>query len=275
MNTSKTKVMTFYKGRLPNSAKVPFMAGDEEIEKVNEFDYLGVIFTTQLAYTKHLEKINAKARAKIGQIFSMTPVLNVNASLAQELFNVYIQPVYDYCAAIWTSNVSKKAKDNMNIVQLKFWKRYLQVPKCASANITYLVSGTSPLSENMFSNPTKQLESINLSIPLPGHQLNLVRNKPPQEESYTFQKEVPEKFWEILQSQFKLPTDSNLRRKFTSKLYDLKHKHLCSRSKKDFHKHADPRNCKCKNCKQSMDWYHECQTILDSVGTLSDPNVAS
>ena len=193
------------------------------------------------------------------------PFCTVSAHLAEELFKVYIQPVNDYSAAVWTTNISKSAKENMNRVQLKYWKRYLQIPKSSSANITYLVTGTIPLSEKMYENPTKQLESINLSIDLSGHQLYLVKNKPAQEEGYTFNKEVPEKFWEILQSQYQLPSNQHLRRKFTSKLYDLKHRHLCHRNKSDFHKHADVRKCKCKNCNTPMDWYHECQSVLDQA----------
>ena len=132
------------------------------------------------------------------------------------------------------------------------------VPKSSPTEITYLICETCPLSERIFENPTRALESINLSIPFPGHQLALVRNKPKQEEAFSFQEEVPEKFWEILQSQVKLPTDKDLRKRFTSKLYDLKHRYQCRRNLSDFHNHADIRKCKCKNCNNPMDWYHEC-----------------
>lgn len=263
MNKMKTKTMTFFKGRVPDLDKRPFFVEGVELEEVKEFEYLGVIFTPQLAYSKHLEKTNAKARSKIGQVFSMTPIENVDVSLAEELFKVYIQPVYDYCSAIWTTNVSTAAKENMNRVHLKFWKRYLQVPKCASKNITYLVTNTIPLTQKMFKNPTKALESINLSIQLEGHQLYLVKEKPPQEEEYSFDKEVPEQFWNILKSQHKLPTDINLRKRFTSKLFDLKHKYLCNRPSKEFHNNAEVLKCKCKNCNDSLDWYHECQANLN------------
>ena len=220
-----------------------------------------------------LQRFLALKDGKIGQIFAMTPVLDVNAQLAEELFKVYIQPVYDYCAAIWTSNVSSKAKDNMNIVQTKYWKRYFQVPKWSSKEVTYLLSGTIPLTERMFMNPTKQLQSINLSIPLDGYQLNLVKNQPAQEE-YIIEKDIPVQFWEILQEQQRIPSNCYLRRKFTTKLYDLNHFQLCNRTKKDFHNHANPRQCKCKNCNTSMDWYHKCQSVLDPVGA-NVPNVAS
>ena len=73
----------------------------------------------------------------------------------------------------------------------------------------------------------------------------------------------------------KLTSTKFLRRKFTSKLYDLKHKHFCNRNfKKDFHNCADPQKCKCKNCKLPMNWYHDCQFILDTVGA-NVSNVAS
>ena len=153
----------------------------------------------------------------------------------------------------------------MDRVHLKFWKRYLQVPKSSSTDITYLLSGTKPFSESIFENPTKSLESVNLSMELTGHQLNLIRNKPSPMEEYKFEKEVPPKFWEILRSQYRLPSNQDLRRRFTSRIFDLKHKYLCYRLKSDFHTQADPQKCKCINCKQSMDWYHECQPILTNV----------
>ena len=146
----------------------------------------------------------------------------------------------------------------MNTVYLKFLKRYLQVPKSSPTEICYLVCGTIPMSERIFQNPTKALSSINLSIPFPGHQLSLVKKRPPPEEPFEFQREVPVQFWEILQSQFRLPTDSNKRRKFTSKLFDLQHWHNCNRNKSEFHNTAEPQKCKCKHCKQPMDWYHIC-----------------
>ena len=99
------------------------------------------------------------------------------------------------------------------------------------------------------------------------NQLHLIKNKAAPVEEYCFQKEVPQKFWEILHSQYTLPTDSNLRKRFTSKIFDLKHRYLCHRNKDDFHNHADPLKCKCKTCKQPMDWYHECQPILTNVAS--------
>ena len=180
----------------------------------------------------------------------MTPVLDLPSHLAQELFDIYVQPIYDYCSAIWTTNVCKSAKDNMNRVYMKFIKRYIMVPKSSPTDIfSYLVTGTKPLSTKIFENPTKPLGSINLSIKLPGHQLYLVKNKPPQEDEYRFEMEVPQKFWDILANQKCLPTNVKLRKRFTSRLFDLNHRKLCTRTKDDFHNQANPLKCICSDCK--------------------------
>ena len=151
---------------------------------------------------------------------------------------------------------------------LKLIKTHSKVIKSHSKLIyIILISTTIPLEEQIFENPTRALESVNLSIKLPGHQLHLFKNKPNPVENYIFQKEVPHKFWEILHSQYRLPSDEILRRKFTSKIFDLKHRHLCNRPKSEFHNQADPMKCKCKNCKKPMDWYHECHDILTVVAS--------
>ena len=47
LNAAKTKVMTFFKGRLPNIAKRDYYADNVKLEKVSESEYLGVILTPQ------------------------------------------------------------------------------------------------------------------------------------------------------------------------------------------------------------------------------------
>ena len=96
-----------------------------------------------------------------------------------------------------------------------------------------------------------------------------MRNKPKQEDEFIFDKEVPEKFWQILNEQKNLPMNAYLRKKFTFKLFDLKHKQMCVRTKADFHNQTDPTKCICSDCNQPMDWYHDydCQFILTNVAS--------
>ena len=213
--------------------------------------------TPQLAYSKHVDKLNAKARSQIGQIFSQTPILETSLDLALKMFQVYIQPIYEYGASIWTTKVSKNSRMNIDRVFLKYLKRYLGVPVSASNALTYFVTKTKPFTQTLYENPTRVLETINLSIPLSGHQLSLIKNKPVYEPSLLFE-ELPKEFHESdVTKDFRgLPSSLNFRKKITSKIFDLKHRHLCTLE--SYHIFPNTRNCKCKICNNPMDWHHPC-----------------
>ena len=91
MNTNKTKIMPFYRGP---PVETKFFMNGFQLEQVSEFDYLGMTFTTQLSFAKHIMKINIRARSRIGQIFTQSPIQNCSIDLAHKMFNIYILPLY-------------------------------------------------------------------------------------------------------------------------------------------------------------------------------------
>ena len=52
INVKKTKAMIFSLGRPP---KFSVEIGDEVVEKTSHFNYLGLTFTPQLSFSRHLE----------------------------------------------------------------------------------------------------------------------------------------------------------------------------------------------------------------------------
>ena len=173
------------------------------------------------------------------------------------MFDVYIKPIYEYGAAIWTTNVSKSAKLNIDRVFLKYLKRFLAVPIGSSNAITYYLTKTRPFSETLYENPTKPLQSINLSIPLHGHQLQLIKNKS-EIILYTVHSEIPSDFHdsEVVKEFRGLPSNFQNRKKITNKIFDLKHRYLCTRE--DYHIYPNYQTCKCKVCSNPMEWHHPC-----------------
>ena len=67
VNAKKSKLVIFHKGRLPE-CKILFR--DVELERVNEFTYLGITFSTQLSFSSHLQSLVTKANSRIGLLFS-------------------------------------------------------------------------------------------------------------------------------------------------------------------------------------------------------------
>ena len=90
LNNKKTKVMIFHKGRIP---KTSFYIENEEIEVVQEFRYLGFIFTCQLSFSKHIQALNIKAKARIGLMFTRLPLKELPLSKVMRLFEISIQPI--------------------------------------------------------------------------------------------------------------------------------------------------------------------------------------
>ena len=71
VNVTKTKCMMFYKGYCP---KPSFFYSGTPIELCSSFTYLGVVLTTRMSSTKHIDYVLAKANGKIGFLFAKLPL---------------------------------------------------------------------------------------------------------------------------------------------------------------------------------------------------------
>ena len=67
VNMSKTKITVFTKGGFLAANEV-WRYGDEEIEVVNSYKYLGLYFTTKLSLTQAVGDLAAMARTRTSQI---------------------------------------------------------------------------------------------------------------------------------------------------------------------------------------------------------------
>ena len=252
INSSKTKIMIFHKGRLPNSDKVDFHIKENKLEIVNNFPYLGFIFTNHLSFAKHISKANTKARSKIGMLFSKFPIRQLPLETALKLFNIYILPTYSYGLPLWMSNVSKTSLREIDTVFLKLLKRYLGIPKHFNNAIVYHITQTTPLSEHLKLIAPKSLGSLLVPKELSGYQLQFLKYIPSPEDFNNIE-DIPTWFWLSRQIQ-KLPTSFFHRRNILKEILDLNHKNRCIQAK--FHAKIDKDKCLCQNCHTQMSYYH-------------------
>ena len=66
-NMSKTKIIVFRKGGFLAANEV-LRYGDEEVEVVNSYKYLGLYFTTKLSMARAVGELGAKAKVRTSQI---------------------------------------------------------------------------------------------------------------------------------------------------------------------------------------------------------------
>ena len=101
VNESKTKVMIFRKGgRLPNNLR--FKYGEHQLDIVNKFNYLGIVFTSGGSFAeahKTLAGQALKAIFKINKYLYKFTFINVKHRL--ELFDKLVMPILNYACQVW------------------------------------------------------------------------------------------------------------------------------------------------------------------------------
>ena len=117
LNIKKTKYMIFgTNNALRNFDDISLNYGNDIIERVYKFKYLGVIFDPTLAWNEHVDYISSVVSKRIGVIrrvkFYLPP-----ATLSL-LANSLVFPHFDYCSPVWTNCISE-ISNSLQILQNK------------------------------------------------------------------------------------------------------------------------------------------------------------
>ena len=133
VNLSKTKVMIFRKGgRLPND--IAFRYKGTEIEIVQQFSYLGVVFTSGGSFSNAQATLAGQAQKAIFKLkgylerFTMLTPKHV-----LELFDKLVSPVLNYGSEVWGFCKAKQIER----VHLQFCKGLLWVKQSTQNNFIY------------------------------------------------------------------------------------------------------------------------------------------
>lgn len=103
INISKCKAMSISRSKKPIINNYCYQG--IEIERVNEFSDLGVIFTSSLRFNKHIENIINKATIVLGFIRRLCADFSPNTT--KILYTSLIRPILEYCSPIWNPHRSQ------------------------------------------------------------------------------------------------------------------------------------------------------------------------
>ena len=145
LNLDKTKVIVFNNtGRAMNN--YTFKYQDKIIENVTSYKYLGIFFSAIGNFSvgkNELRKVALKALFKLKK--SMGDNFKTDLTLTLRLFDALIKPILLYGCEVWGVDVSKKERDPIEAVHVKFCKLVLGVGKNASNNACRAELGRYPL----------------------------------------------------------------------------------------------------------------------------------
>lgn len=133
VNTDKTKVVVFRKGGiLPKNMK--FYYNDVEIQIVNSFSYLGIVFTPGGSFSNAQSTLAGQAQKAIFKLNSyLYKFIDISPIHVLDLFDKLVLPVLNYGAEVWGFHKA----NNIERVHLQFCKRLLGVKKTTQNNFIY------------------------------------------------------------------------------------------------------------------------------------------
>ena len=139
INTSKTKVVVFTRKR--NKKYDKFTFGGKELEIVDQYTYLGVIFSKNGKFHKARKHLCNQANKALFAVLQKGNKLNLPLDLQLKLFDEAIEPILLYGSEIWGHEDIKIIES----VHLKYCKYVLKLKKSTPSMMVYGETGRFPL----------------------------------------------------------------------------------------------------------------------------------
>ncbi len=151
LNVKKTKVIIF--GCRKYVGQSSFMFGEEELQIVDKYSYLGMMFTSDGKMKEAVNTLHSKAMKGMFSLWSsLYTGITVKPYLPLHIFDSTVRPILTYGSEVWAGDfmrlLSKPAgfdKVSFEQVQNRFCKYILGLPKRASNFAAKAELGRAPL----------------------------------------------------------------------------------------------------------------------------------
>jgi len=141
INNEKTNVIVFRRGG-HLAAHEKWSLGGVKLNVVNEYRYLGNVFSTKLCTNNSLVHLASRARAAVAQVQrSLRKISHVTPNVFFKLFDAQIQPIVLYASEVWGLSDC----DVIEKVHISGLKQFLNVSARTPNVMVYGDSGRFPL----------------------------------------------------------------------------------------------------------------------------------
>ena len=114
LNIDKTKYMVFHTSKR-NVIYPNLKVNNNNIERVTQFNFLGVILHSHVTWNKHINHISMKIARSIGILYRLRNVYPESVLIT--IYNTLILPHFHYCLLLWGSVV--KENHSLHLLQKK------------------------------------------------------------------------------------------------------------------------------------------------------------
>ena len=128
--------------RIPNTV---VKLGEEEIERVSESKFLGIIIDDKLKFTSQIEKVEKKLRSAIGALSMVKKTFNYRAKMA--IFHSFIESYINYGFIAWGDKINKTKMKSLLTLQKKALRLVFNAKYNAHSSKLFALSGIIPVDE--------------------------------------------------------------------------------------------------------------------------------
>ena len=139
INTHKTKVMIFEKGR---HTRQDFYINNTLIETVESFKYLGITFFKNGNWYRTQKCIAKHSSFALHNLFTIFNTIELPISQKCDLFDTLVASILNFGSEIWGMHDAT----DIELIHTKFLRRILGVKKCTNLSALYGELGRYPLS---------------------------------------------------------------------------------------------------------------------------------
>ena len=101
--------------RKQNLSQPPqFLLNETPLEQVEVFKYLGVLISSDLSWSAHIDSICAKGKKLIGLLYRRFSS-NVHSERLLEMYKSLVRPHFEYAAPVWDPHLLKDIKSVENV----------------------------------------------------------------------------------------------------------------------------------------------------------------
>ena len=136
VNRDKTQIVIFSKGRI--TKRPDFYLGEEIIEVVDDYTYLGVILNYNGNYLKAISNQKKTANKAMNALLAKTRLLELDIDTTLELFQRCVVPILIYGCEVWGYQ-----SNNIKVLEVFYRKFIKTVLKLSNATPTCMVYGES------------------------------------------------------------------------------------------------------------------------------------
>ncbi len=146
INPSKTVVVLFSRKRSPTKL-LPIYLGDQLLKSVQSHKHLGLIFSSDLTWTNHIDSLVSKANRRLGMAKRFK--YKWSRKVLESCYFTFIRPILEYGCIIFDSCTQADAK-KLESVQLEAARLCTGAKKCTSHEPLYSELGWMKLQERRY-----------------------------------------------------------------------------------------------------------------------------